>query len=113
MPTAQGVVHTSPRNPADSGCDVVTLESCSSGRLSEGDTMASPEASLLGTRLDADHPPETNGRMAICRRCGFATGGDASDLHAPVEVQGAKANRWLGAQAHARRVARARGLLDT
>jgi hypothetical protein len=75
--------------------------------------MASSEASLLGTRLDEDHHPETNGRMAICRRCGFPTGGQASDLHAPVELQGAKASRWLGAQAHARRVAKARGLLDT
>jgi hypothetical protein len=37
--------------------------------------MAVSEASRLGTRLDEDHIPETSGRMAVCRRCGFRTTG--------------------------------------
>jgi hypothetical protein len=67
----------------------------------------------IGTRLDEDHAPETNGRMAICRRCGFRTAGVTSDRHAPPDTQEGKANRWLDTQAHARRVAKARTVLDT
>ncbi len=74
--------------------------------------MAASDASL-GVRLDEDHLPETNGRMAVCRRCGFRTAGMRSDRHAPVDGQEAKAKRWLDAEAHARRVAKARGALDT
>ena len=75
--------------------------------------MAAYEASRLGTRLDEDHVPETNGRMAVCRRCGFRTAGVTSDRHLPGETQQASANRWLDAQAQARRVAKAQGALDT
>jgi hypothetical protein len=32
--------------------------------------VVSPEAQQLGSRLDEDHAPETNGRMSVCRRCG-------------------------------------------
>jgi hypothetical protein len=75
--------------------------------------MAASQVSRLGTRLDEDHVPETNGRMAVCRRCGFRTAGVTSDRHAPVEAQEVRANRWLDAEAYARRVAKARGALDT
>lgn len=92
------------------GSDPVTPEI---GWLGKGDIMAGSEASQLGTRLDEDHVPETNGRMAVCRRCGFRTAGKTSDRHAPVEAQEARANRWLDAQARARRVATSRGTLDT
>ncbi len=92
------------------GSDPVTAEI---GQLDQGDIMAASEASRLGARLDEDHVPETNGRMAVCRRCGFRTAGVTSDRHAPVEAQEARANRWLDTQAQARRVAKARGARDT
>jgi hypothetical protein len=97
-------------NTRTTGSDPVTPEI---GQLDKGDIMAASEASRLGTQLDEDHVPETNGRMAVCRRCGFRTAGVRSDRHAPVEAQEAKANRWLDAQALASRVAKARGALDT
>lgn len=62
-------------------------------------TMASPEAALLCARLDEDHPPDTNGRLANCRRCGFRTVGATGDRHAPVDAQVARATRWLEGQA--------------
>ncbi len=65
-----------------------------------------PSAQALGRRLDDDHFPETNGRMPVCRRCGFRTTGEASDHHAPVEAQEARANRWLDGQVRARHLAR-------
>jgi hypothetical protein len=67
----------------------------------------------LGARLDEDHAPETNGRMAVCRRCGFRTAGATNDLHALIEAEEARANRWLDAQVHARRVEKARAAFDT
>jgi hypothetical protein len=75
--------------------------------------MAAYDASRMGTRLDEDHIPETNGRMAVCRRCGFRTAGVTSDRHAPVEAQEGRASGWLDAQAHARRVAKATAALNT
>lgn len=75
--------------------------------------MVEVEASGSGTQLDKDHAPETNGRMAICRRCGFRTTGEANDRHASVDVQEDRVNRWLDARAHAGRVAKARGLLGS
>jgi len=75
--------------------------------------MATPEAAALGQRLDEDHYPQTNGRMAVCRKCGFRTTGDMADAHAPVEGQEARANRWLDVQARANRIAVVRGTADT
>jgi hypothetical protein len=67
----------------------------------------------LGSRLDEDHAPETNGRMPVCRRCGFRTTGATSDVHALIEAEEARANQWLDAQAQVRRVAKGRDALDT
>lgn len=75
--------------------------------------MAGSEASRLGSRLDENHAPETNGRMAVCRRCGLRTAAATSDLHAPIEAEEARANRWLDAQVQTRRVAKARRARDT
>lgn len=66
--------------------------------------MASPEAQHLGTQLDQDHLPETNGRMAVCRRCGVFTDGPAGN-HAPHERQVARTAEWLDAQLRIRRLA--------
>lgn len=72
--------------------------------------MASTEASQLAGRLDEHHSPETNGRIAVCRRCGTRTDGLAGRKHAPNEQQLARSNEWLVAQAllvHIRRSGRA------
>ena len=35
--------------------------------------MTSPESSDVAAQLDQHHLPETNGRIAVCRRCGART----------------------------------------
>ena len=70
--------------------------------------MASLEAQHLGTRLDADHSPETNGRMGICRRCGVCTDGPEGK-HTPRDRQTARTNEWLDAQS---RISRLAGVRD-
>ncbi len=60
--------------------------------------MASTEESLLGARLDEHHLPETNGRMAVCRRCGIRTDGPDGRRHLPQKAQLARSNEWLVAQ---------------
>jgi hypothetical protein len=69
--------------------------------------MASPEALQLGTRLDEHHLPETNGRMAVCRRCGSFTDGPKGK-HALRERQLARISQWLDTQARIRRYAGAK-----
>jgi hypothetical protein len=70
--------------------------------------MTSPEASELGTRLDEHHAPETNGRMAICRRCGGRTVSPLDGKHALDEHQLSRAVAWLDTQSLLRRVVWAR-----
>jgi hypothetical protein len=60
--------------------------------------MASIETSQMGVRLDEHHSPETNGRMALCRRCGARTDSLDGRKHAPNERQLARYNDWLVAQ---------------
>jgi len=61
--------------------------------------MISPDASLLGARLDEHHSPETNGRMAVCRRCGAQTNDAEGRRHAPDERRLARSDDWLTMQA--------------
>jgi hypothetical protein len=49
------------------------------------------------TLLDQDHLPETNGRMAVCRRCGSQTDGPGLH-HLPAERQMARIQSWLVAE---------------
>jgi len=69
-------------------------------------------ASRTGAQLDEHHAAQTNGRMAICHRCGMATDG-AQGQHAPHEKQLEKAARWLDAQALSRRIAAMTSARDT
>lgn len=71
------------------------------------------ELSELNERLDQDHSPETNGRMAVCRRCGFRAVSQAGEHHVLLEGQAARAKAWLGGQATANRLTKAREALDT
>jgi hypothetical protein len=79
----------------------------------EGAAALDLQESPLSTRLDDDHFPETNGRMAVCRRCGFKTTGGPDERHASLGIQQARATRWLDNQAHVRRIADARRNLNT
>ena len=63
--------------------------------------MVSPEAAALGARLDEDHSPETNGRMAVCRRCGAQTESPQGRQHVPNEMRLARSEEWLDAQTRA------------
>ena len=74
--------------------------------------MASPEVEILGALLDEDHSPETNGRMAVCRRCGAQTESPEGRQHVPNELRLARSEDWLDAQRRARHIANARKLLD-
>jgi hypothetical protein len=65
---------------------------------------SSSEASRLGALLDEHHAPETNGRLATCRRCGERTDGPDGQ-HAPTQHQLTRAANWLDAQQLTARVA--------
>jgi len=69
--------------------------------------MASTEERQLGTRLDEDHLPETNGRMAVCRRCGAVTDGPHGG-HAPRGAQLVRNSEWLDTQSRISGIAKAR-----
>jgi len=66
--------------------------------------VISHEALLVGARLDEHHLPETNGRMAVCRRCGSQTETKEGLHHAPNERQLTRSVQWLDAAAHASRI---------
>ena len=70
--------------------------------------MAVPSETGLSDKLDEDHAPETNGRMAVCRRCGFRTVATAGESHAPTEANRTKATQWLDGRALAERVTEVR-----
>jgi hypothetical protein len=72
--------------------------------------MASTESSSLGSQLDEHHAPETNGRMAVCRRCGARTDDPAGHHHLPADRQLTRSGEWLVAQARLSRIAEARTL---
>jgi len=72
--------------------------------------MVSAEAMQLGAQLDGHHAPETNGRMAVCRRCGSQTDGPAGLHHLPAERLLARASAWLDAQSRIRTIDDARAL---
>jgi hypothetical protein len=71
--------------------------------------MVSPEASNVGERLDEHHCPETNGRMAVCRRCGAQTDGPEGHHHVPDGRRVARYNDWLDAQSRLSSIDRVRG----
>lgn len=73
--------------------------------------MTSSEVSDVGSRLDEHHPPETNGRMAVCRRCGALTDTPKGDHHKPDERQLVRSSEWLDRQASAIRLERSLALL--
>jgi len=79
----------------------------------EGRDLVAAEIADAGARLDAHHAPETNGRMAICRRCGSRTDTPVGLHHVPDVRQVARSSEWLDAQVRASRIGHARGSLGT
>ena len=69
--------------------------------------MTATEAPQVGIQLDQDHAPETNGRMAVCRRCGAHTDGPAAVHHTPDLRELPRSASWLVAEAQRRRIKRA------
>jgi hypothetical protein len=74
--------------------------------------MVSTEPSDVGRRLDQHHYPETNGRMAVCRRCGAQTNGPDGRHHVPGEGRVARSNDWLDAQSRLSSIDVMRGSLN-
>jgi hypothetical protein len=72
--------------------------------------MVSPEVTSVGARLDEHHPPETNGRMAVCRRCGSQTDDPLGRQHVPREGQVTRSSKWLDMQLRLSRIESARYL---
>ena len=73
--------------------------------------MVSPEVLEMGSRLDGNHTPETNGRMSICRRCGAQTDGQKG-LHIPDERELERALQWLDTQSLRSRIDRAKSRIN-
>ena len=80
------------------------------GAPGEGSIVVSPEVSQVGARLDEHHAPETNGRMAVCRRCGARTNGPNGRQHVPDERRLPRYNDWLDAQTRTSRIDRVEDL---
>ena len=80
--------------------------------VAEGSAVPAEGDRDTGSRLDQDHAPETNGRMAVCRRCGSRTDGPDGGHHLPSEGQAARIREWLVAESqrvHIDRVRASRG----
>jgi len=74
--------------------------------------MNEARTSEIAKQLDEHHAPETNGRMAVCRRCGSRTDSPSGSHHAPAEHQLDRSADWLTGQArltHLDDVRKARG----
>ncbi len=62
--------------------------------------MTLEQVTSLGSRLDAHHLPETNGRMWVCRRCGSQTDGPEGKKHVPNERQLVRSTEWMDIHSH-------------
>jgi hypothetical protein len=70
--------------------------------------MIGSENMELRIRLDAHHLPETNGRMAVCRRCGARTDSPEGLHHVLAESQVTRSSNWLVAQSRLQDIEAAR-----
>ena len=99
------------RTSGNGGVDSERTEQ-SSIEVGVGEIVASPEALQMGSRLDKNHVPETNGRMSVCRRCGARTDGPKG-FHIPDERQLERALRWLDGQSLSSGIDRAKSRLNS
>jgi hypothetical protein len=70
----------------------------------------STESLQVGNQLDAHHVPETNGRIAVCRRCGSRTDSPVGLHHLISENHLVRSSQWLVAQSRLREIENARVL---
>jgi hypothetical protein len=70
--------------------------------------MTSSESLRVAADLDEHHAPETNQRIAVCRRCGARTDGPTGSHHVLQESQVSKSREWLSAQSRLRDIANSR-----
>jgi hypothetical protein len=75
--------------------------------------MTSAESSDVAAQLDKDHLPETNGRIAVCRRCGARTDSPAGLHHVLSEGREARSAEWLSAQSRLRDIEHSKLLRGT
>jgi hypothetical protein len=67
--------------------------------------MTSSESLDVAAQLDDHHAPETNGRIAVCRRCGARTDGPTGIHHVLQEGRVNRSSDWLIAQSRLRDIA--------
>ena len=65
----------------------------------------SPESLHLAEQLDSHHAPETNSRIAVCRKCGARTDGPTGVHHVVQEGRAGRSSDWLLAQSRLRDIA--------
>jgi hypothetical protein len=58
----------------------------------------SSESLHVAVQLDSHHAPETNGRIAVCRKCGARTDGPTGVHHVVQEGRAGRSSDWLLAQ---------------
>jgi hypothetical protein len=64
--------------------------------------MTASECLHVATQLDEHHAPETNGRIAVCRKCGARTDGPTGVHHVIQESRVGRSSDWLVAQSRLR-----------
>jgi hypothetical protein len=75
--------------------------------------MTSPESLQVAAQLDEHHAPETNGRIAVCRRCGARTDGPNGSHHVLEEGGVTRSREWLSAQSRLLDIERSKLLRGT
>jgi hypothetical protein len=64
--------------------------------------MTSTECSQVAAQLDEHHAPETNGRIAVCRKCGARADGPNGLHHVVQTGRAGRSSEWLVAQSRLR-----------
>jgi hypothetical protein len=75
--------------------------------------MTPSEALRVAVQLDENHAPETNGRIAVCRRCGARTDGPTGSHHVLQEGREHRSVEWLSAQSRLRDIEHSKLLRST
>ena len=67
--------------------------------------MTSSECLHVAAQLDEHHAPETNGRIAVCHKCGARTEGPTGIRHVVQDGRAGRSSEWLVAQSRLREIA--------
>jgi hypothetical protein len=70
--------------------------------------MISTASQHVASQLDAHHHPETNGRIAVCHRCGCRTDSVGGGHHVVGEGSVTRSSAWLVADARLASIEQAR-----